>query len=156
MRRRHKKPSIFFFLKLHVNVQYLRNYDDKLKKKKYCNTDCRNAILCLASPVTIYTRITASYMIIQHAIFFSNFYVFYPIIEYRCPCKSSAFFSSRSTILLFYFYFVLFFISFSLNFLIFFFHVSFYFFAPSLYLKSRKRVQHIILSTRLIVPTLSL
>lgn len=139
-----------------MNVQYLRNYDDKLKKKKYCNTDCRNAILCLASPVTIYTRITASYMIIQHAIFFSNFYVFYPIIEYRCPCKSSAFFSSRSTILLFYFYFVLFFISFSLNFLIFFFHVSFYFFAPSLYLKSRKRVQHIILSTRLIVPTLSL
>lgn len=148
----------FFLLKLHVNVQYLRNYDDKLKKKKkYCNTDCRNAILCLASPVTIYTRITASYMIIQHAIFFSNFYVFYPIIEYRCPCKSSAFFSSRSTILLFLFLFRSFFISFSLNFLVFF-PCLVLFFRPSFYLKSRKRcrVQHIILSTRLIVPTLSL
>lgn len=148
---------LFFFLQLHVNVQYLRDYDDKLKKKKYCNTDCRNAILCLASPVTIYTKITASYMIIQHAIFFSNFYVFYPIIEYRCPCKSSAFFSSRSTIFLFYFYFVLFYFVLS-QFSHFFFHVSFYFFRPSLYLMSRKRcrVQHIILSTRLIVPTLSL
>lgn len=133
---------LFFFLKLHVNVQYLRNYDDKLKKKKYCNTDCRNAILCLASPVTIYTRITASYMIIQHAIFFSNFYVFYPIIEYRCPCKSSAFFSSRSTILLFYFYFVLFFISFSLNFLIFFFTSRFIFSPLSLFKVEKTRATY--------------
>lgn len=113
-----------------MNVQYLRNYDDKLKKKKkYCNTDCRNAILCLASPVTIYTRITASYMIIQHAIFFSNFYVFYPIIEYRCPCKSSAFFSSRSTIFLFYFYFVLFYFVLS-QFSHFFFFMSSFIFSP--------------------------
>lgn len=68
-------------------------------------------------------------MIIQHAIFFSNFYVFYPIIEYRCPCKSSAFFSSRSTIFLFYFYFVLFLFR-SLSIFSFFFSCLVLFFSP--------------------------
>lgn len=68
-------------------------------------------------------------MIIQHAIFFSNFYVFYPIIEYRCPCKSSAFFSSRSTIFLFYFYFVLFYFVLS-QFSHFFFFMSSFIFSP--------------------------
>ena len=92
-------------------------------------------------------------MIIQHAIyffffFFSNFYVFYPITEYRCPCKSSAFFSSRSnnfslSLSLFIFILIWSFFQFR-SFSIFslpFFRVSFrVFFFPSssLYLKSKR------------------
>ena len=107
--------------------------------------------------------------------FFSNFYVFYPITEYRCPCKSSAFFSSRSnnfslSLSLFIFILIWSFFQFR-SFSIFslpFFRVSFrVFFFPSssLYLKSKRekkkkrkekrrkrcRVEHVTLSTRLIV-----